>query len=103
MARRRANPLAWAAVAVVVLLVVLVVRALGGGSDYPVQASQLAKSSAELGADVVGVRVRLDKIERLDLFRELRSYERKAVALLKRARDLDPPEDFRQANGYLLT
>jgi hypothetical protein len=103
MPRRRANPLAWVALAVVVLLLILIVKAVGGGQGYAPKAAGLAQDTAKLGRDVVALRTQIKTLDRLELFRRLRAWQRDASGQLVRAEDLSPPKDFRRANGYLIT
>lgn len=101
--RRKANPLAWLAIGVVVVLVILLIRAVGGGDDWSPGALRVAQDTSKLGRDVAGLRTQLKSIDRLTLFRRLRSWERDARAHLERGRALEPPGDRRGVNGYLLT
>lgn len=103
MASRRPNPLAWAVLLGIVLLVVLLLRAaFGGGSDYPPQAKALAADSAKLGREVSSLRSRIGELDRIALIRQLRNWRTAAKDQLDRARTLEPPEDHRIAYGYLV-
>lgn len=103
MPRRRANPLAWGAVGIVVLLFVLMIRALAGGDEYSAPTLTLAGDTAKLGQEFSGLRAQLRDLDRLELFRRMSGWERRSREQVERAERLDPPERFRRSNGYLMT
>lgn len=101
--RRRPNPVAWAILIVLVVLVAFTARACGSGNPYPERALPVAAASAELGQAVAGLRERLSDLDRLELFRELRAWARTAAGHVERVAELEPPGDHRLAHGYLVT
>lgn len=103
MPRRRVNPVAWGAVGFVVLLLVLLVRAVGGGDGYRPAALTLAQQSAALGREVAALRTQVRSLDRLELFRRLRAWERRSREHTDRSADLDPPGELRRSNGFLVT
>jgi hypothetical protein len=88
---------------VALIVVVLLVRAVTRGDDYSPRALTVAQNTVKLGRQVVALRAELKTIDRLTLFRRLRTWERDAKLQLDRARELDPPADRRAINAYLLT
>lgn len=103
MPRRRVNPVAWGAVGLVVLLLILLVRAVSGGDGYRPAALTLASDSAKLGRDVAALRTQVKQLDRLELFRRLRAWERTSRGHNERAGELDPPGEFGRPNGFLIT
>lgn len=102
MPRRRPNPLAWIAIGVVLLLLVLLVRAVGGRDSYAPAALRVAGSTAKLGAEASALRAKLQEIDRLALFRNLRAWQRRAEGDLEEGKKLEPSVDAAAANGYLV-
>lgn len=100
--RSRPKPLAYALLALVVLLVFLLIRAATGRSDYPELARSLATEDSKLGSDVGRLTERIDSLDRLELIRTLKTWSKTASANLDTASKLEPPEDFRVPNGYLI-
>jgi len=101
--RRRANPIGWLGIALVVLLLALTVRAIGGRNRWQPAALQLAQGTSKTGREVTGLRTGLRSLDRLELFRRLYSWEREAREQDARVRDLSPPRESRKVNGLLVT
>lgn len=102
MPRRRPNPIAWIALAVAVLLLTVMIKAVGGGDSWQPKAVQLAQNQAKLGREVAALRTQLKSLDRLELFRRMRAWQRQASADLAGARELAPPKEGRVQNGYLI-
>jgi hypothetical protein len=101
--KRRANPLAWVVLGVVLLLFVLLVKAIGGRDTYRAPALTLAQQTSKLGQEFAALRTQVKTLDRLELFRRMRAWERQARGELSKAEDLSTPHDYRRAGGYLMT
>lgn len=98
----RPTPMAWLLIVAALAVGFLALRSCAAADPYPAEAEALAADSSELGAAVAGLSERLGDLERVELFRTLKSWARQADAHLGRAEALEPPSDLRVANGFLV-